>query len=1368
MPNFRSNRYYNTIYIQPTPNEVGLSDIYTQPGHGLEPGTAVYLDSASGNLLPAIASSLEKSTVLGIVESVNGSQVTVVYQGEVTFPTGATSNVTKFPLVTGNTYYLSASVTGGITGGYNTSISSIIKPLLIPVSGYQGVIVNSLPLSTAPLVSLFTPVGSIVPYVGGGSNLPEGWLLCAGDALSKSSQDPPYTNLYDIIGEKYGILGISVASTTGNTAYIRFDGKVDDAPAAGPGSTKNHSIVNNDVFKLVWGENQAVVQAYSATGTTHNVTFKYLASITGASSFNSLGSGTEITLKSLVNGEASGYTSDKFFLPDLRGRMAIGAGQGRGLSNRTTGVFGGEETHTLTNSEIPSHSHAIPLLDSVGISGSASYLLNITGGVGTSIATLSSFAQAQSAMSSATGGADDHENMPPFLTTNWIIRYRSNKGQPGIEVGPQGKAGVTGAQGIAGPTGAKGATGSTGAGMGALCYTYTGVVNIPPGYLSRYTSASVDMSTGMPVVTFSQHLVLSGDEYYGADVGSYIAGVMSNNNSQSQATAIVRSMRDPSAFFGVYTLRNPYTLVSATGPDAILTPETDTPAPVAQYDPAAGIRYYRLPIKQTLSQQGGFTEGEMYSVLLVPSARDGTNGVNGATGATGPRGATGSSVNVGLLTFYYAGDGLLDIGISGSPQFGYFTQLGSEDWIFSFKDYFGNDASNYLTQIGQNNRYTDSQGNTRVKNPNGVQLNIRSLYNNSYNNTFYLNGRYATVGNFGDPTYGYQLERGTALGTTAPGSQGGLVSGHLYGIHMVPLPTSKDGSKEGNGETVIVVTDDTGIDADGAVADDGVVVSELAGEDPQGFTQPYGASKKFDEPTSGPSLFNALQGSYSQRRFTSLSNYPVWAQLEVKNNFNYNVSLTSQPCNGNCDPGEGYVSLCNIVRDVEYGNYYTPPKNTNIALVPINANTKIDSNLTQVVDGCSVNIYGTTGSYFTKIPVGISANYMDTGGETGRNTLVMDIYMNTNNIAVGNFVAIRPEYFNLSITGSATGHQTLAGVYKVDSVTGDSVRVYTPVPFGASGSSIFTGYVTGGISGDFNRVDVYTLSVNFQDCSGYIVSSGELTLGLSAYGLPFVISFEGTTSDSQTAKAVSAVNSGFVEIGEGMAFYGWPSYGAALYATTSGNIKASETFVSKCGHGLVAKDGGVIDAISPILSSNTYAMFTKSGGSVHIENKRTTPAFTTIANNAVMGVLDSGTIEILDSKQNLLSNRFQTGFYFSGNSSFSARGDRTDSGLTGATGLSSVFTGSTGSPTGPSGGTGGSSFFIVGPVSSGEVELVFAKGVIAAGSSGGAQLRASAPAVTGPNKQVYTSSVVPGSKNPEFGFPRFPGVFLPQQGQQAL
>lgn len=47
-----------------------------------------------------------------------------------------------------------------------------------------------------------------------------------------------------------------------------------------------------------------------------------------------------------------------FALPDLRGRCAIGQGNGPGLSDRRLGAKGGTETNTLNTTQLPAHTHS--------------------------------------------------------------------------------------------------------------------------------------------------------------------------------------------------------------------------------------------------------------------------------------------------------------------------------------------------------------------------------------------------------------------------------------------------------------------------------------------------------------------------------------------------------------------------------------------------------------------------------------------------------------------------------------------------------------------------------------------------------------------------------------------------------------------------------------------------------------------------------------------------------------------------------------------------------------------------------------------------------------------------------------------------
>jgi microcystin-dependent protein len=62
-------------------------------------------------------------------------------------------------------------------------------------------------------------------------------------------------------------------------------------------------------------------------------------------------------LFSLLGTQYGGDGRTTFALPDLRGRSAVGQGHGPGLSNISIGEKAGAETATLTQAQMPSHSH---------------------------------------------------------------------------------------------------------------------------------------------------------------------------------------------------------------------------------------------------------------------------------------------------------------------------------------------------------------------------------------------------------------------------------------------------------------------------------------------------------------------------------------------------------------------------------------------------------------------------------------------------------------------------------------------------------------------------------------------------------------------------------------------------------------------------------------------------------------------------------------------------------------------------------------------------------------------------------------------------------------------------------------------------
>lgn len=148
-------------------------------------------------------------------------------------------------------------------------------------------------------------------------------------------------------------------------------------------------------------------------------------------------------LFSLLGTFYGGDGRSNFALPDLRGRSVVGAGNGPGLTPRPIGNKGGAEYVNLTTNEMPQHTHGA----NTTLTGNITAQLKGTGEPGNKSNPLSNFIAAHTdafiregtlvdmnsnaievsntlAVNTTidpAGGGNLHENMHPWLATNYII-----------------------------------------------------------------------------------------------------------------------------------------------------------------------------------------------------------------------------------------------------------------------------------------------------------------------------------------------------------------------------------------------------------------------------------------------------------------------------------------------------------------------------------------------------------------------------------------------------------------------------------------------------------------------------------------------------------------------------------------------------------------------------------------------------------------------------------------------------------------------------------------------------------------------------------------------------------------------------------
>jgi microcystin-dependent protein len=349
-------------------NKVSLAGITSDV---ITAGDVIRYDPSTDTYLRAKADTETNANFFGVVESVSGTDFTIVYSGEITLPDSVMSLISGY---TGaQVFYLSDTDAGKLTTTAPSAPSHVIKPVIITrgtvsdVDGsVDGIVVNSAAgtkISGDSIVDLsdIQPVGSILAFAGNTGQIPTGWDICDGGYLDVTT----YSDLYSALnsGKLYGFVqNLQLTKVTGSgLGQLTADnivGSVLYVTKSASTSAFKCTILSGTVSgTVVSNVNVFVEPTYASgtlTGTYHNIEL----------ALNDLGrlySGS--TPLDMVYQVTTAPTKTYFKKPDMRARFIIGSSRGitglenSGFNSYTIGNLGGEEYHTLTTLEMPVHTH---------------------------------------------------------------------------------------------------------------------------------------------------------------------------------------------------------------------------------------------------------------------------------------------------------------------------------------------------------------------------------------------------------------------------------------------------------------------------------------------------------------------------------------------------------------------------------------------------------------------------------------------------------------------------------------------------------------------------------------------------------------------------------------------------------------------------------------------------------------------------------------------------------------------------------------------------------------------------------------------------------------------------------------------------
>jgi microcystin-dependent protein len=115
-----------------------------------------------------------------------------------------------------------------------------------------------------------------------------------------------------------------------------------------------------------------------------------------------------------------------FNVPDLRGRVPLGQGQGRSLPPTVIGQIGGQDEHTLIDGEMPSHSHALVSSTTKAATPTPSATVHLATASANFLYAPAASAAPYSTMApcvAVAGNSLGHPNIMPTIVANYCIAF---------------------------------------------------------------------------------------------------------------------------------------------------------------------------------------------------------------------------------------------------------------------------------------------------------------------------------------------------------------------------------------------------------------------------------------------------------------------------------------------------------------------------------------------------------------------------------------------------------------------------------------------------------------------------------------------------------------------------------------------------------------------------------------------------------------------------------------------------------------------------------------------------------------------------------------------------------------------------------